>query len=162
MRIPYRNDPFCVSEKDLQIILEEAANKYEREGFTSKYHSSKDGVAEYYNQPYKVVGRVKSGTELQPQWNIIFEDGKIITAQADEIISSAINERLYGRQFEEFGAKPLSEVQISVDNEKMSLSEGKERITAIVHQLRSNGESLGELKDFLDYERRNLSSANVR
>ena len=58
--------------------------------------------------------------------------------------------------------KTLSKVQISVDNEKMSLSEGKERITAIVHQLRSNGESLGELKDFLENERRNLSSANVR
>jgi len=162
LRIPYRNDPFCVSEKDLQIILEEAASKYEREGFASKYHPSKDGVAEYYNQPYKVVGRMKSGTELQPQWNIIFEDGKIITARADEVISSAINERLYGRQFEEFGAKPLSEVQISVSNEKMSLSEGKERITAIVHQLRSNGESLGELKDFLEDERRNLSKSNAR
>ena len=146
----------------LQIILEEVANRCEREGFASKYHPSKDGVAEYYNQPYKVVGRVKSGTELEPQWNIMFGDGKIITARADEIISSAINERLYGRQFEEFGAKPLSEVQISVDNGKMSLSEGKERITAIVHQLRSNGESLSKLKDFLDDERRNLSSANVR
>lgn len=162
LRIPYKNDPFCVSAKDLQIILEEAANKCEHEGFASKYHPNKDGVAEYYNKTYKVIGRVRTGTELQPQWNIMFEDGKIITAQADEIISSAINERLYGRQFEKFGTMPLSEVQISVDNEKMSLSEGKERITAVVRQLHSNGENLGKIKDLLEDERRNLSITNVR
>jgi hypothetical protein len=162
LRIPYRNDPFCVSEKDLQIILDEVASKLEREGFADKYHPSKSGIEEYYNQPYKVVGRAKAGTELEPQWNIMFEDGKIITARADEIISSAINERLYGKQFEEFGARPLSEAQMSFDNENLSLSEGKERITAIIRQLRSNGEHSEDIKDFLEEERRNLSNANVR
>ena len=162
LEIPYREDPFCVSGKDLMIIMDAEAEKYEREGFAKKYHPNKLGSKEYYNQSYEVVSRANSESDNQPQWKIIFKDGKIITAKADEIISGAINERLYGEQFEEFGAKPLSEVQISVDNEKMSLTEGKARISAIIRQLRANGESLGNLKDFLEYERRNLSSVNVR
>ena len=162
LQIPYKSDPFCVSDKDFQIIMETEADRLEREGFTKKYHPNKSGVAEYYNQSYKVISRANTEAENQPQWNIIFKDGKIITARADEIISSAINERLYGEQYEKFGARPLSVVQIGVDNEKMSLSEGKERITAIISQLRSNGESLGKLKDFLEEERRNLSKSNVR
>ena len=87
---------------------------------------------------------------------------KYFLAKADEIVSSAINERLYGEQYEKFGAKPFSSVQIGVDNEKMSLSEGKERISAIISQLRSNGESLSQLKVFLELERLSLSSANAR
>ena len=51
---------------------------------------------------------------------------------------------------------------MSYDNEKMSLSEGKERISAIIQQLRSNGESISQLKDFLELERLSLSSANAR
>lgn len=162
LQIPYKSDPFCVSDKDLQIIMETVSDKLEREGFSKKYHPSKTGVAEYHNQSYKIISRANAETEGQPQWNIMFKDGKIITAKADEIISSAINERLYGEQYEKFGARPLSEVQISTDNEKMSLSEGKERITAIIRQLRSNGESLGKVKDLLEDERRSLSSANAR
>lgn len=85
-----------------------------------------------------------------------------MTAKADEIISSAINERLYGEQFEKFGKRPLSEVLVLTDNEKLSLSEGKEKILAIINQLQANGENVGKLKDFLEDERRNLSNANVR
>ena len=58
--------------------------------------------------------------------------------------------------------RPLSEVLISTDNEKLSLSEGKEKISAIINQLQANGENIGKLKDFLEDERRNLSNANVR
>ena len=162
LQIPYKSDPSCVSDKDFQIIMEAESEKLEREGFAKKYHPSKTGVAEYYNQSYKIISRANSETECQPQWKIIFKDGKIITAKADEIISIAINERLYGEQYEKFGAKPFSSVQIGVDNEKMSLSEGKERISAIISQLRSNGESLSQLKDFLELERLSLSSANAR
>lgn len=162
LKIPYKSDPFCVSDKDFEIILDELAKKFEREGFSKKYYPSKSGNKNYLKQSYKVIGRVKSENELQPQWNIIFADGKIVTARADEIISSAINERLYGEQFEKFGKRPLSEVLIVGDNEKMSFSEGKEKISAIVKQLKANGESVGKLKDFLEEERRNLSNANVR
>ena len=105
--------------------------------------------------------RVKTDIE-QPQWLIIFGDGKIITAKADEVISSAINERLYGEQVENFGKRALSEASISVENKKMTLTEGKERITAIIRQLNSNGENSDRLKDFLEEERRNLSKSNVR
>ena len=162
IRLPYQRDPFCVSEKDFQIIIDELANKFEREGFSKKYYPNKSGNKNYAKQSYKVVGRVKIKTELQPQWNIIFADGKIVTAEADEIISSAINERLYGEQFEKFGKRPLSEVLISGNNEKLTLSEGKEKISAIVHQLQVNGENISKLKDFLEDERRNLSNTNVR
>ncbi len=162
IRLPYKRDPFCVSDKDVQIILDELANKYESEGFSKKYHPNRSGNKYYAKQSYKVVGRIKSENELQPQWNIIFEDGEIVTAKADEVISSAINERLYGEQFEKFGKRPLSEVLINGDNEKLSLSEGKEKISAIIHQLQANGESIGKLKDFLEDERRNLSNTNVR
>ena len=162
IRLSYKRDPFCVSEKDFQIILDELANKYEREGFSKKYYPNNSGNKNYAKQSYKVVGRVKTKTELQPQWNIIFADGKIVTAEADEIISSAINERLYGEQFEKFGKRPLSEVLISGNNEKLTLSEGKEKISAIIHQLQVNGESISKLKDFLEDERRNLSNTNVR
>ena len=162
LQIPYKGDPFCVSDKDFQIIMEATADKFEREGFAKKYHPSKSGVAEYYNQSYKIISRANSDMESQPQWKIIFADGQIITAKADEIVSSAINERLYGEQFEKFGTKPFSSVQIGVDNEKMSLSEGKERISAIIRQLRSNGENLDKLKDFLEIERLSLSNSNVR
>lgn len=162
IRLPYKRDPFCVSEKDFQIIIDELANKFECEGFSKKYYPNKSGNKNYAKQSYKVVGRIKSENELQPQWNIIFADGKIVTAEADEIISSAINERLYGEQFEKFGKRPLSEVLIKGDNEKLSLSEGKEKISAIIHQLQTNGESIGKLKDFLEDERRNLSNTNVR
>ena len=162
IRLPYQRDPFCVSDKDVQIILDELANKFESEGFSKKYHPNRSGNKNYAKQSYKVVGRIKSENELQPQWNIIFADGKIVTAEADEIISSAINERLYGEQFEKFGKRPLSEVLISGNNEKLTLSEGKEKISAIIHQLQVNGESISKLKDFLEDERRNLSNTNVR
>ena len=160
LKIPYKNDPFCVSDKDYQVILEAVAEKYEREGFSRKYQPSKSND-EYRNQEYKVVTRVKTDIE-QPQWLIIFGDGKIITAKADEVISSAINERLYGEQVENFGKRALSEASISVENKKMTLTEGKERITAIIRQLNSNGENSDRLKDFLEEERRNLSKSNVR
>lgn len=162
LQIPYKSDPSGVSDKDFQIIMETESDKLEREGFSKKYHPSKTGVAEYYNQSYKIISRANSATECQPQWNIIFKDSKIITAKADEIVSSAINERLYGEQYEKFGTRPLRKVSMSYDNEKMSLSEGKERISAIILQLRSNGESLSQLKDFLELEKLSLSSANVR
>ena len=152
----YRNESLELSDKDYQIILEAVAEEYEREGFSRKYQPSSSGNKEYYNQPYKVVTRVKSEIE-QPQWMIVFSDGKIMTVGADEIISSAINERIYGEQVENFGKRPLSAVLISDGNEKMSLREGTERITAIIHQLQSNGEKVGKLKDFLEEERHNLS-----
>lgn len=159
----YNKDGFSdVADKDFEIILDELAKKYEREGFSKKYYPNKSGNKNYSKQSYKVIGRAKTEDEIQPQWNIIFADGKIITAKADEIISFAINERLYGEQFEKFGKRPLSEVLISTDNEKFSLSEGKEKISAIINQLQANDENIGKLKDFLEDERRNLSNANVR
>ena len=161
LKIPYKDDPFCVSDKDYQVILEAVASKYEHEGFSRKYQASKSGNKEYDNQSYKVVTRVKTEIE-QPQWLIVFGDGKIITAKADEIISSAINERLYGEQVENFGKRPLPEASISVKNEKMTLTEGKERITAIIRQLNSNGENSDKLKEFLEEERRKLSKSNTR
>lgn len=148
-----------VADKDFEIILEELAKKYEREGFSKKYYPSKSGNKNYSKQSYKVIGRVKTEDEIQPQWNIIFDDGKIVTAKADEIISSAINERLYGEQFEKFGKRPLSEVLISTDNEKLSLSEGKEKISAIIYQLQKNGESVSKLQEILKFEQKNLSYA---
>ena len=121
MRIPYKKDIFCVSEKDLEIIIETVTEKYEREGFSRKYYPSGEKNQEYANQSYKVVGRYKTkedDVELQPQWNIVFEDGKIITAKADEIISSAINDRFYGEQVENFGKRPLETI-LAVNNEKI-------------------------------------------
>lgn len=159
LKIPYKNDPFCISDKDLEIILEEETKKYEQEGFSKKYYPNGKGHREYSNQSYKVVGRVKANDELQPQWNIIFEDGKIITAQADEIISSQINERFYGEQAENFGNRPISKVLIVDDKEKMNLFEGQEKISAIINQLRKNGESVNKLKDILEFERKNLTYA---
>ena len=151
-----------IADKDLAIIIEEMAKKYEQEGFSKKYYPNGNGHKEYSNQSYKVVGRVKTEDELQPQWNIIFEDGKIITAQADEVISSQINERFYGEQVENFGKRPLSKVLIVDDKEKLNLAEGKEKISAIIRQLQKNGESVGELKDFLEEERKNLSKTSAR
>lgn len=161
MKIPYKDDPFCVSDKDYQVILEAVAEKYEREGFSRKYQPNKNGNDEYSNQEYKVVTRVKTEIE-QPQWLIVFGDGKIITAKADEVISSAINERLYGEQVENFGKRALLEASISVENKKMTLMEGNARLSAIIRQLNSNGENVDKLKDFLEEERQNLSKSNVR
>lgn len=162
MKIPYKSDPFCVSDKDLEIILEEKAKKYEQEGFSKKYYPNMQGHKEYTNKSYKVVGRLRAEDELQPQWNIIFGDGKIITAQADEIISSAINERFYGEQVENFGQRPLSKVLIANSKEKLSLNEGTEKISAIIQQLQKNGESVNKLKDFLEEEIKNLAKTNAR
>lgn len=159
LKIPYATDQFCVSDKDVEIILEELTKKYEHEGFSKKYYPNKNGNKSYSNQSYKVVSRVKSDDELQPQWNIIFADGKIVTAKADEIISSAINERFYGEQFENFGKRPLKDISISTNNEKMKLSEGKGKISAIMYQLKKNGEPVNKLKDILEFERENLAYA---
>lgn len=159
LRIPYKEDNFCVSEKDLKIILDELATKYECEGFSKKYYADKVGNKNYYGQGYKVLGRANHYEDLQPEWNIMFADGKIVKARASEIISSAINERLYGEQFEKFGTRPLSEVLVSGDNEKLSLKEGKEKISAIIQQLERNGESVSKLKDFLEEELKSLSRA---
>ena len=156
----YNKDGFSdVADKDFEIILEELAKKYEREGFSKKYYPSKSGNKNYSKQSYKVIGRVKTEDEIQPQWNIIFDDGKIVTAKADEMISSAINERFYGEQVENFGKRPLSEVLISTDNEKLSLSEGQEKISAIINQLQRNGESVSNLQEMLKFEQKNLSYA---
>ena len=79
-----------------------------------------------------------------------------------EIISSQINERFYGEQVENFGKRALSKVLIVDDKEKLKLSECKEKISAMIHQLQKNGESVGELKNFLEEERKNLTKANAR
>ncbi|MBR6013436.1 MAG: hypothetical protein IK062_06600 [Selenomonadaceae bacterium] len=160
LKIPYQEDPFCVSNKDFEKILDALAEKYEREGFSRKYYPSRKENQEYAHQSYKVVGRYKTenDTELQPQWNIVFDDGKIITAKADEIISSEINERFYGEQVENFGKRPLEKVLVN-DSGKMNLSEGQEKISAIIRQLQKNGESTEKIKNFLEVERKNLSKA---
>lgn len=162
LQIPYERDPFSVAEKDYAVILDTLADKFEREGFSKKYYPNHSGNEEHRRQSYKVIGRFKSEDDIQPQWNIMFEDGKVITAKADEIISSAINERFYGEQFENFGKRPLSECGLKISNEQLSLSEGKEKISAIINQLKSNGEKIGKLKDFLEYERKNLTDTKVR
>lgn len=158
LKIPYKEDPFCVSDKDFEKILDVLAEKYECEGFSKKYYPSDDEHKEYAHQSFKVVGRVKTEDELQPQWNIIFEDGKIIIAKADEIISSAINERFYGEQVENFGIRPLEKVLVE-DNGKMTLEEGREKISAIIYQLQKNGESVNKLQEMLKFEQKNLSYA---
>lgn len=162
LKIPFKNDPFCLSDKDYQIIIEDEAKKYEQEGFSQKYYPNRNGHKEYSNQSYKVVGRVQMKAETQPHWNIIFEDGKVITAQADEVISSQINERFYGEQVESFGKRPISKVLIADDKEKLTFEEGKEKISAIVKQLKLNGESVIKLKEFFEEERKNLSNSNAR
>lgn len=162
VNILYDRDNFEVTDKDYEVIMDTLAARMESEGFAKKYHPNRTGSKEYYNQTYEVIGRVKSETECQPQWQIIFEDGKIITAKADEIISSAINERLYGEQFENFGTRPLSAISFETDNKPLSLNEGKEKISAIVKQLKANGESVKKLKDFLEDERKNLIDTKFR
>ena len=162
LQIPYERDPFDISEKDYAVIIDTLANKFEREGFSKKYYPNYNGNEEHRRQSYKVIGRFKSEDDIQPQWNIMFEDGKVITAKADEIISSEINERFYGEQFENFGHRPLSECGLKMSNEQLSLSEGKEKISAIINQLKSNGEKINKLKDFLEFESRNLSNAKFR
>lgn len=162
LQIPYEHDPFNISEKDYAVIIDTFANKFEREGFSKKYYPNHSGNEEHRRQTYQVIGRFKSEDDIQPQWNIMFEDGKVITAKADEIISSEINERFYGEQFENFGHRPLSECGLQMSNEQLSLSEGKEKISAIINQLKSNGEKINKLKDFLDFESKNLSNAKVR
>ena len=157
IRIPYKNDPFCVSEKDYQRIIEAEAEISEREGFSTKYYPSKNENKEYEKQPYKVIGRYQSkeDTENQPQWNIIFEDGKIITAKADEIIPSAIHERMYGIKWNDLATMRREEG-------KLTLKEGSEKISAIIKQLQKNGEKSSKLKELLERERKSLSSVNVR
>ena len=158
LKIPCQEDPFCVSNKDFEKILDAVAEKYEREGFSRKYYPSSEKHNEYSHQSFKVVGRVKTEDELQPQWNIVFDDGKIVTAKADEIISSAINERFYGEQVENLGKRPLEKVLVN-DEGKMDLYEGEEKISAIIHQLQKNGESTEKIKNFLEMERKNLLKA---
>ena len=164
IRIPYKNDPFCVSEKDYQRIIEAEAEISEREGFSTKYYPSKNGNKEYEKQPYKVIGRYQSkeDTENQPQWNIVFEDGKIITAKADEIIPSAIHERMYGRKWNDLPKRKLSEATMRKEEGKLTLKEGSEKISAIINQLQKNGEKSSKLKELLERERKSLSSTNVR
>lgn len=158
LKIPYKEDPFCVSNKDFEKILEAQSEKYEREGFSKKYYPSSEEHNEYSHQSFKVVGRVKIEDEIQPQWNIIFEDGKIIPAKAGEIISSAINERFYGEQVENLGKRPLEKILMN-DEGKMTLEEGQEKISAIIQQLKKNGESVSKLQEMLKFEQKNLSYA---
>lgn len=151
-----------VSCQDYEKLLENAAEKFEREGFSRKYYPGSMRHKSYEGQSFKVVSRCKVKIEdyyePQPYWNIVFEDGKIISAKADEIISSVINERFYGEQVENFGKRPLEKVLVN-DEGKMGLYEGEEKISAIIHQLQKNGESVEKIKDFLEMERKNLSKA---
>ena len=151
-----------VSFQDYEKLLENAAEKFEREGFSRKYYPGSMKNRLYEGQTFKVVGRCKvkieDYSEPQPYWNIVFEDGKIISAKADEIISSMINERFYGEQVENFGKRPLEKVLVS-DKGKMTLEEGQEKISAIIYQLQKNGESISKLQDMLKFEQKNLSYA---
>ena len=112
-KIYHRDCLADVSNQDFEKLLDGIAEKYEREGFSKKYYPGSMKHRGYSHQSFKVIGRykskgkVKDDYELQPQWNIVFEDGQIITAKSDEIISSAINERFYGEQVENFGKRPL-------------------------------------------------------
>ena len=164
MKIYHKNGLLDVSNKDFEKLLDDVAEKYEREGFSRKYYPGSMKHSAYSHQSFKVVGRCKgSGKskdeyEFQPYWNIVFEDGQIIPAKADEIISSAINERFYGEQVENFGKRPLEKVLVE-DSGKMTLSEGREKISAIVYQLKKNGESVSKLQEMLKFEQKNLSYA---
>ena len=164
INIPYKDDPFCVSENDYQKIIDTVAEISEREGFSTKYYPSKNGDKEHEKQSYKVIGRYKSkeDTENQPQWNIVFEDGKIITAKADEIIPSAIHERMYGIKRNDLPKRKLSEATMRKEEGKLTLKEGSEKISAIINQLQKNGEKSSKLKELLEKERKSLSSVNVR
>ena len=157
-KIYHRDCLADVSNQDFEKLLDGVAEKYEREGFSKKYYPSREEHNEYAHQTFKVVGRVKTEDELQPQWNIVFEDGQIITAKSDEIISSAINERFYGEQVENFGKRPLEKVLVE-NNGKMTLEEGREKISAIIYQLQKNGESVSKLQEILKSEQKNLSYA---
>ena len=164
LSIPYKDDPFCVAEEDYQKIIDTVAEINEREGFSTKYYPSKNGDKEHERQQYKVIGRYKSkeDTENQPQWNIVFEDGKIITAKADEIIPSAIYERMYGIKRNDLPKRKIDEASIRGETGKLTLKEGSEKISAIIKQLQKNGEKSIKLKEILDRERKNLSNVNVR
>lgn len=163
-KIYHRDCLADVSNQDFEKLLDDVAEKYEREGFSKKYYPGSMKHRGYSHQSFKVIGRyksrgkVKDDYELQPQWNIVFEDGQIITAKSDEIISSALNERFYGEQIENFGKRPLEKVLVE-DNGKMTLEEGREKISAIIYQLQKNGESVSKLQEILKFEQKNLSYA---
>ncbi len=163
-KIYHRDCLADVSNQDFEKLLDGVAEKYEREGFSKKYYPGSMKHRGYSHQSFKVIGRyksrgkVKDDYELQPQWNIVFEDGRIITAKSDEIISSAINKRFYGEQVENFGKRPLEKVLVE-DNGKMTLEEGREKISAIIYQLQKNGESVSKLQEILKFEQKNLSYA---
>ena len=163
-KIYHRDCLADVSNQDFEKLLDGVAEKYEREGFSKKYYPGSMKHRGYSHQSFKVIGRyksrgkVKDDYELKPQWNIVFEDGRIITAKSDEIISSAINERFYGEQVENFGKRPLEKVLVE-DNGKMTLEEGREKISAIIYQLQKNGESVSKLQEILKFEQKNLSYA---
>ena len=128
---------FCEDRKVFELVYGEKMAEILRQadekvlGLARKYYPSGEKNQEYANQSYKVVGRYKTkedDVELQPQWNIVFEDGKIITAKADEIISSAINDRFYGEQVENFGKRQLEKI-LAVNNEK--IKEEQENLSSV-------------------------------
>lgn len=162
IRILSNNLQVCLADKDFNKIMEAVATKPEGEEFSKRYYPNRDGSQEYSNQTYKVVGRCQSYAGIEPQWNIMFDDGKVVKASADEIISSAINERLFGEQCKNFGTRSLSEVSITDSAKKLNLEDAKARISNIIKQLQKNGEKTSKLQKMLTDESRNLSAANAR
>jgi hypothetical protein len=95
-------------EQEIEFV-NQCFDNYEKEGFSKVFVSPYDYTDEISNRQgasFKVIGRTKMRTETDngeatadleclPMWQIQFEDGKVISAYAEEIIPSEIKENLW-------------------------------------------------------------------
>ena len=88
----YRCD---MSEEREKEFVSDCFDLYEKEGFNKVFWSQGGDYKQYHGKSFDVIGRVpiydgkNDGADLEclPMWNIQFEDGLVVSAYADEIVT---------------------------------------------------------------------------
>ena len=82
-----------MTKQEEQEFVQDLFFLYENEGFNKIFWSPSDNIGEekYYGKPFKVIGRcpeTRNNLAILPLWDIKFEDGKQLTVEPFEIITS--------------------------------------------------------------------------
>ena len=88
----YRCD---MSEEREKEFVSDCFDLYEKEGFNKVFWSQGGDYKQYHGKSFEVIGRVliydgkNDGADLEclPMWNIRFEDGLVVSAYPDEILT---------------------------------------------------------------------------
>lgn len=160
MAIPYDDCAYEVSEQDAKVYLGVLADCYEREGFSQRYVARDKENVEYLGQPYQVIGRAKPNVAVEvPEWNIAFEDGNIIKANAYEVIPSKIPDVMKELYLPDPTPRKLEEATLPLtERPVLTRKEAESKLRDLLKDFRRSGVKATAIRDLLDRAGRSVGS----